>query len=286
MRGVGGLLYLAGAIVMVFNLIKTAKQGTFANEEDAEAPALIKDANVTGKHWHSWIERRPFQMMIGAIVLVLIGTVLELVPTFLIDSNVPTIASVKPYTPLELEGRDVYIREGCNTCHSQMIRPFRAEVLRYDPQGLEYSKAGEFVYDHPHLWGSKRTGPDLAREGVTNPDAKWHYLHMMDPDEYTSPGSIMPAYPHMHEHDLDVSDINKKIAAMRKLGVPYPEGYENGDAMADLRMQQNKIADALLISGIEADPNKEIIAVIAYLQRLGTDIKVKEEIITEPQTEE
>ncbi|MDA7794475.1 cytochrome-c oxidase, cbb3-type subunit II, partial [Flavobacteriales bacterium] len=184
--------------------------------------------------------------------------------------NVPTIASVKPYTPLELEGRDLYIREGCNACHSQMIRPFRSETERYG----EYSKAGEFVYDHPHLWGSKRTGPDLHRIGKKYTHA-WHFNHMYDPT-MTSPGSIMPRYQWLFKDDLDVSLTEKKIVAMQKLGVPYDKGFEK-EAVQNLQLQAKVIADELKIQlqdpVTEIDENKEIIALIAYMQRLGTDIK-------------
>ena len=146
---------------MVYNLVKTMGAGSFVANEDAEAPALEKVAPEDKGHWHRWIERRPVQMLLLSLVVILIGGLVEIIPMLTIKSNIPTIASVKPYTPLELEGRDIYIREGCYTCHSQMIRPFRSETERYG----EYSKSGEFVYDHPFQWGSKRTGPDLAREG-------------------------------------------------------------------------------------------------------------------------
>jgi cytochrome c oxidase cbb3-type subunit I/II len=202
---------------------------------------------------------------------VAIGGIVEMVPTFLIKSNIPTISSVKPYTPLELEGRDIYIREGCYVCHSQMVRPFRSETERYG----DYSKAGEFVYDHPFLWGSKRTGPDLAREGtmkLRKPNA-WQYTHMLDP-RLTSPNSIMPAYPWLIENDLDVSLTTKKISAMRTLGVPYPEGYEQ-QALNDLKKQAEEIAADLKKNNINASPNKEIIALIAYLQRLGVDVSLE-----------
>ena len=204
-------------------------------------------------------------MLVASFVLVVIGGAVEMMPTFLIESNIPTIASVKPYTPLELQGRDIYIREGCYLCHSQMIRPFRSETVRYG----EYSKAGEFVYDHPFQWGSKRTGPDLAREGGKRPDS-WHYYHMYDPIS-TSDGSLMPPYTHMYGNDLDVASTPKKISVMRSLGVPYAEGYEEL-AIADLQTQAQEIVTGLKDNGIDADPNKEIIALIAYLQRLGTDI--------------
>ncbi|MGE0567394.1 MAG: cytochrome-c oxidase, cbb3-type subunit I, partial [Bacteroidia bacterium] len=173
-RALGGALFLTGAIFMTYNLIKTVKAGNFLEIEEDEAPALSNEYHAHSKdHWHRWIERKPVQLMIVSLIVVLIGGVVEFVPTFLVKSNIPTISSVKPYTPLELQGRDIYVREGCYVCHSQMVRPFRSETARYG----EYSKAGEFVYDHPFQWGSKRTGPDLARIGGKYPDS-WHYNHM------------------------------------------------------------------------------------------------------------
>ena len=195
-----------------------------------------------------------------------------MIPTFLIKSNVPTISSVKPYTPLELQGRDIYIREGCNNCHSQMIRPFRSETERYG----EYSKAGEFVYDHPFLWGSKRTGPDLQRIGKKYPNL-WHFYHMADP-RAISPGSIMPAYDWLYVQNLDVTTTEDKITAMRKIGVPYEPGYEKL-SNTELMKQADEIRLDLAKNDIRIDSNKEIIALIAYLQRMGTDIKVENIIL-------
>lgn len=277
MRALGGTLYLTGAVIMVVNLVKTARAGNFLAEEEAEAPALPKIYKThAGEHWHRVIERRPVQMLVVSLVVVLIGGILELVPTFLVESNVPTIASVKPYTPLELQGRDIYVREGCYTCHSQMIRPFRHETVRYG----EYSKAGEFVYDHPFQWGSKRTGPDLAREGAGNlrKSNSWHYNHMADPRE-VSQGSLMPTYGWLHDTEIDTASTPAKIRAMITLGVPYPAGYDQ-KANSDLMKQATAIYDDLkkdqdkLFIGEEGlAPNREIIALIAYLQRLGTDIE-------------
>lgn len=270
-RAVGGLLFLSGAILMTYNLIKTIKAGSFLAEEEAEAPALAKEYHAHSKdHWHRWIERKPVQMMIVSLIVVAIGGIVEFVPAFLVKSNIPTISSVKPYTPLELQGRDIYVREGCYTCHSQMVRPFRSETARYG----EYSKAGEFVYDHPFQWGSKRTGPDLARVGGKYPDS-WHYNHMLEPQSM-SPGSIMPTYPWLLEDKVDVGSTVGKIKAMQKLGVPYPAGYEN-QAAADMEKQANEIAANLKKDGIETMPDKEIVALIAYLQRLGKDIKASHE---------
>jgi len=212
------------------------------------------------------IERKPLTMLVLSLIVVAVGGAIEFIPTFLVKSNIPTIASVKPYTPLELQGRDIYVREGCYTCHSQMVRPFRDEVARYG----EYSKAGEFVYDHPFQWGSKRTGPDLAREGGKYPDS-WHYNHMYDPRSM-SPGSIMPQYTWLLDNALDTSSTPGKIRAMQTLGVPYPQGYDQ-QANKDLMDQAKGIQKKLKADKIETPANAEIIALIAYLQRIGTDIK-------------
>ncbi|MBL7772880.1 MAG: cytochrome-c oxidase, cbb3-type subunit I [Chitinophagaceae bacterium] len=266
LRGIGGTLYWIGALMAVYNLSKTMKQGSFIANEAAEALPLAALPLPSGKqHWHTWIERRPLKMLLFAVIAVSIGGLIELIPTFLINDNVPTITAVKPYTPLELQGRDIYIREGCYTCHSQMIRPFRDEEARFG----EYSKAGEFVYDHPFQWGSKRTGPDLAREGGKYPNS-WHYNHMRSPSEMT-PGSIMPEYPWLYDNDLREENTPAKIRAMRKLGVPYPEGYD-ATCMDDLHKQQEEIVKNLKEEKINAHKEKEIVALIAYLQRLGTDI--------------
>ncbi len=266
-RSVGGTMYFAGVIIGVYNLVKTIKAGNLEANEAAEAPARATILlNNAGETKHRWLERKPLQFALAATVLVLIGGLIEIIPTFLVKSNVPTISSVKPYTPLELQGRDLYIREGCNNCHSQMVRPFRSETERYG----EYSKAGEFVYDHPFLWGSKRTGPDLHREGKKYPNV-WHYLHMQDPRQI-SPGSIMPSYAWLQENDLDITTTEAKINAMKTLGVPYPEGYGK-IANDDLMKQAQEITADLNKNGAPVTPEKEIVAMIAYLQRLGIDIK-------------
>lgn len=276
LRAFGGVLYLTGAILWVINLVQTAAQGSFLKNEDAEAPALAKEFNAKGEGWHRVLERKPVQFLVFSLIAVAIGGAIEMVPTFLVKSNIPTISSVKPYTPLELQGRDIYVREGCYTCHSQMVRPFRSETERYG----EYSKAGEFVYDHPFQWGSKRTGPDLAREGspkLRKPHS-WHFNHMLDP-RTMSPGSIMPPYPWLIEDDLDVESTPAKIRAMQTLGVPYEEGYDQ-IAIDDLLAQGQEISDELKTNGIEVANNKEIIALIAYLQKLGRDIYAEDEMAT------
>nr|WP_121272349.1 cytochrome-c oxidase, cbb3-type subunit I [Pedobacter schmidteae] len=270
LRAIGGGLYLIGVIVMTYNLIKTVGTGKLLANEPAEAMPLPENYVPQGsdKKLHRVLERKPMVFLVLSLIVILIGGMIEMMPTFTIKSNIPTISSVKPYTPLELQGRDLYIKEGCVSCHSQMIRPFRSETERYG----EYSKAGEFVYDHPHLWGSKRTGPDLQREGGKYGNV-WHYNHMLDP-QTMSPGSIMPPYEWLITQTLDTTTTRSKISAMRMLGVPYEVGYEE-KANHDLDVQAKEIAADLKKNNIKVKSDKEIIALIAYLQRLGTDIKAK-----------
>ena len=271
MRVIGGTLFFVGVLLGVYNLIKTAQQGTFLANEAAEAPARERHlAPATGQYWHRWIEGRPMQMLLWSTILIAVGGIVQIIPMVFIESQVPKISTVQPYTPLELTGRDIYIREGCVGCHSQMIRPFRSETERYG----EYSKSGEYIYDRPFLWGSKRTGPDLMREGGKYPDS-WHYNHMLDPTTM-SPGSIMPAYPHMIEEPLDLTDLPAKITALRQLGTPYPRDFEKY-AVNNAKEQAQKVAKNLADQGVadQGLENKEIVAVIAYLQRLGTDIKAQ-----------
>lgn len=274
LRAVGGSLFIVGAIVGVYNIWKTATMGSLEAEEEAQAPAMIDPTDGHETKWHRKLEGRPLKFTVLVLIAILIGGIVEYMPTALIDSNIPTIESVKPYTPLEVAGRDIYIAEGCNNCHSQMIRPFRSETERYG----EYSKAGEFVYDHPFLWGSKRTGPDLHRIGGKYPDS-WHLRHMYDPNS-TSPGSIMPAYSWLLKTETDMESIPNKINALRTVGVPYVEGYEK-IAIRDAKAQAERIATGLRengfgeVDGIQITSDKEIIALIAYMQRLGTDISGK-----------
>jgi cytochrome c oxidase cbb3-type subunit I/II len=285
MRAVGGTLYLTGVIVLVYNIIRTVRQGSPVENELVEAPALavISPNRLKGEKLHSWLERKPVQFMLLTTVAILIGGLIQILPTILVKSNIPTISAVKPYTPLELEGRDLYIREGCVGCHSQMVRPFRSEVERYG----DYSKAGEFVYDHPFLWGSKRTGPDLAREGVKGgklyKDDVWHFNHLYDPQAMNEK-SIMPRYQWIIKNELDKSSTQDKMRAMVTLGVPYSDAEIN-NALKHMDEQATKIETNLLANpeikksfGNEtAAPlkNREIVALIAYIQRLGTDTQVK-----------
>ncbi len=289
MRAIGGTLFIIGMFLIVYNMIMTARQGSKVTDELAEAPALEKVTakRTTKEGYHTWLERRPVKLTIYATIAILIGGIVQILPSLMVDDYIPVISSVKPYTPLELEGRDIYIAEGCVGCHSQMVRPFRSEVERYG----EYSKAGEYVYDHPFLWGSKRTGPDLMRVGGKYSD-NWHLNHMYDPQS-TSSGSIMPSYKWLIKNKLDKTLTESKLEVMVTLGVPYTtediataqesmleQGTEieknlyNDPDFAKTYEADKKYAKANGLEFIEMR-NREIVAVIAYLQRLGTDIKVK-----------
>lgn len=287
MRFVGGLLYIFGAVLMCVNVVATVRSGSFQKDVPAEAPALANMGSTRkeGEGTHLWLERMPLYFTVLSFLALFVGSFLELIPTLFVKDNVPQIAAVKPYTPLELEGRDLYIREGCNSCHSQMIRPFRDEVVRFNGKNGQYSKAGEFVYDHPFLWGSKRTGPDLQREGGRRDNA-WQYKHLFNPRQ-TSPGSIMPRYPWLVATDLDRSQTKAKIKLFKDVfSVPYTQAQvDSADAWAD--NQASAIAKDVfklapdLKAEYEKRPDqklekKEIIAIVAYLQRLGTDIKTTE----------
>lgn len=194
---------------------------------------------------HETIEKNSLMMALLITAVISVGGLVEIIPLFLLKSTIPPMEGVKPYTALQLEGRDIYLREGCYNCHSQMIRPFRAETERYGP----YSKPAESMYDHPFQWGSKRTGPDLARVGKKYPDS-WHIQHMEDPKSLV-PESVMPRYPWLAKTQLDVSSVQKKMSVMRTLGVPYTD---------------QEISDAA--SGVSG--KTELDALIAYLQGLGT----------------
>ncbi|MEZ4875332.1 MAG: cytochrome-c oxidase, cbb3-type subunit I [Flavobacteriaceae bacterium] len=289
MRAIGGTLYITGMIILLYNIIATIRQGSSVTDELAEAAPLqrVTKRRTAKEGYHTWLERRPVKLTIYATIAILIGGMVQIIPSLIVDDYIPKITSVKPYTPLELEGRDIYIRESCNACHSQMVRPFRSEVERYG----EYSKSGEYVYDHPFLWGSKRTGPDLFRVGGKYND-NWHFNHFYDP-QTTSPGSIMPRYTWLIKNEVDKSMTEKKMQAMVTLGVPYTE-EDIARAQTWMDEQGTKIEQSLLndpdfAKTYEADKkyaqennedfvemrNREVVALIAYLQRLGTDIKVK-----------
>lgn len=271
-RVFGGLLYLTGFLLFFYNIIKTIKIGNVVANEAAEAPALVNNysRSEAGETIHRWLERKSVRFSILVFLALAIGGAVEIIPMLKVESNIPKIETVTPYLPLELQGRDIYITNGCYNCHSQQVRPLRYETDRYG----EYSKIGEFVYDHPFQWGSRRTGPDLARTGYlgssTYKTAIWHYNHFLKPLEM-NPKSIMPAYPWLIKNDVNLDAIPGKIRAMQMLGVPYAEGYDE-KALEDYKLQADKIVANLKESGVEVEYNKQVIAIIAYLHKLGHDI--------------
>ena len=299
-RILGGLVFLVGSLLCFFNLIMTWRNRPSTYEEPViQAPALaavyndqappksrLKAVTAFGhrldifmqSRWHRRWERLPLLFTTMVILAVVSASLFEIVPTFLIKSNVKTIATVEPYTPLELAGRDLYVNEGCYNCHSQMIRPMRHEIERYG----EYSKAGEFIYDRPFQWGSRRIGPDLHRIGQTNTSVAWHVRHFNRPTD-TSPGSIMPAYPWLLTSEFDFAGVQARIRTMAKLGVPYDEELLAAEQLA--RHQADEVFEKL----VAEDPtyaesglaDKQVIALVAYMLRLGTDIAK-----TPPATEE
>jgi cytochrome c oxidase cbb3-type subunit I/II len=264
-RLIGGLIYLGGSILCLYNLVMTARQGKPVNQQGT----MEGDRHVKPRTLHEKLEGKGFALTAIALVAVVIGGVVEFVPAFLMEVKAPLVTAVKPYTPLELHGRDIYLREGCYNCHSQAVRKFQKEEMRY---GL-HSKAYEYIYDYPFQWGSKRTGPDLHRVGGKYPDL-WHYRHMDDPRS-TSPGSLMPAYPWLIENEVDLSLLEAKMEAMQKLGVPYDDERIR-NAEDEYFAQAQEIVDELAGDRLNVRSDREIIAMIAYLQKLGTD-RVKDQ---------
>jgi cytochrome c oxidase cbb3-type subunit I/II len=283
MRVVGGSFFIVGMFIFGWNIIMTwmrrpARYAVPIIEAAPLSPKYVDDhpavpasglwARFNQVQWHRAWERAPMLFTALTILAVVVASLFEILPTFLIKSNVPTIASVKPYTPLELAGRDMYIAEGCFNCHSQMVRPFRYETERFG----EYSKPGESVYEHPFLWGSRRIGPDLAREGGKFPDL-WHVRHFENPRAVTAK-SIMPAYAHFLTKTIDFEQIQSRVDAMAMVGVPYGDAVNKAPAMA--REQAKTIAAAIVAQGgPQGLEDKQIVAMVAYMQRLGRDIKVK-----------
>lgn len=289
-RVFGGLLFIGGMLLGVYNFIRTwmnrpkvyevpvisapPLSATYVDQMPAPTNRMTANIELANKldnwiqaAWHRVWERLPLKFTLLAIVAVAIGTVIEMIPMFLVRSNVPTIASVQPYTPLELCGRDIYISEGCYNCHSQMIRPLWAETKRYG----EYSKPGEFVYDHPFQWGSRRIGPDLAREGGRR-SSDWQVRHLENPRQLIEQ-SIMPAYPHLLHRPIDYDLIQTSVRRQAMVGVPYGKAVLDGEAAAHAKAQAKQIADELAKQGGYTDVNdRQILALVAYLQRLGTDL--------------
>jgi cytochrome c oxidase cbb3-type subunit I/II len=216
-------------------------------------------------HWHRrLLERRVGLFAVVTTIAISIGGIVEILPMYSVRAGPQPLEGVTPYSPLELAGRDIYIREGCYTCHSQMVRPMRAELLRYG----HWTRAGETVYDRPFQLGSRRIGPDLQRIGGRYPDA-WHFEHMRDPTT-TSPGSIMPPYPWLLTRRLDSRDVYRSVKAMQRLGVPYRDVTPENVA-ASIQHQGSLIVQSLAAMNIQTEADREIIAMIAYLQRLGVD---------------
>jgi cytochrome c oxidase cbb3-type subunit I/II len=289
-RVIGGTLYLVGATLAFVNLLATWMRRPARYEvvvhQMAPLQAGFQDpplpqsrlkgmAVVDLAHkidvwqqaaWHRRLERLPLRFTIYVAIAVVVASMFEIIPTFLIRSNVPTIQSVKPYTPLEVAGRDIYIGEGCYNCHSQMIRPILAETKRYG----EFSKPGEFVYDHPFQWGSRRIGPDLAREGGRQ-SSVWQVLHLQNPRQINE-RSIMPAYPWMLTKDIDFGGIPPRLRALSKVGVPYDQAtISDGEGLA--RKQAAEVAKEIVAqNGPGGLDTKQVVALVAYLQRLGKDL--------------
>ena len=290
LRVLGGTLYLVGGALCGINCLQTMAARPKVYEETVhEAPALSRDyaepsepksrlegaAVLDVAHrvdvwlqgwWHRRWERLLFRFTVWVVLAVSVASLFEIIPTFLIRSNVPTIATVEPYTPLELIGRDIYLAEGCYNCHSQMVRPILAETKRYG----EYSKAGEFVFDHPFQWGSRRIGPDLAREGGKQ-SYMWHALHFEEPQKVTE-NSIMPSYPALLTQPLSFGDIPSRMKAMRTLGVPYSQEQIDGGIEQAQRQAAEIAAKIEQDNGPKGLADKRVVALIAYVDRLGRDL--------------
>jgi cytochrome c oxidase cbb3-type subunit I/II len=270
-RVIGGLLVLISMLIMAYNMWKTIKSANKDEQEDevykAPAPTWRNEENTDKGHRRLEGLTMPFAVL--ALLAVLVGTVIEFVPAFMSKDFIEISEKVKPYTPLELAGRDIYVREGCYTCHSQMIRPMANEKLRYGNP----SEATEFIYDRPFQWGSKRIGPDLARAGGKRPNS-WHFRHMLDPREM-SPGSIMPSYGWLMSKKTGYDILPKKLKVMAALGVPYSED-DIAKSIENAKAQAKEITLDMESAGVPMMmQNKQIIALIAYLQRLGTDLGEK-----------
>jgi cytochrome c oxidase cbb3-type subunit I/II len=288
-RALGGAMYVTGIVLSLINLTMTWRSRPKSYEEPVivAAPLAAVSTEIDPRPvvpayptmlrvgytlqffvraaWHRAWERKPLKLTLWVTVAVSVASLFEIIPTFLIRSNLPTISSVQPYTPLEVLGRDLYVAEGCYNCHSQLVRPIRSETERYG----EYSKPGEFIYDHPFQWGSRRIGPDLHRIGGKYPHL-WHVRHMEDPAS-TTPRSIMPAYGWMLREPTDFGGVQARIDALLMLGVPYGSLMDRAEPVA--RAQAQRIADEIVVQGgPEGLADKQIVALTAYLQRLGTDL--------------
>ncbi len=263
-RAFGGTFVLVGFIIMVYNLVKTIKNGKVPENEKYLVKSNLESSNH--EKGHRKLEGLPITFTILTVLAILVGSAIEILPTMLSSKWVVKDSRIEPYTPLELAGRDIYIREGCYVCHSQMVRTMAHEVIRYG----KVSESSESVYDRPFQWGSRRIGPDLARVGGKYNDM-WHYRHMIDP-RAVSPGSIMPIYPWLIKKKTDFGVLKKKVSVMKSLGVPYSD-KDVEMAIENAKNQADEIAKGLESEGVPSSvKNKQIIALISYLQRLGKDI--------------
>jgi len=292
-RVAGGALYFSGACMLAVNYAFTwasrpARYEVPVYSAPPLAPNYVEpkpsESNIEpvvdfgrkidawGKlNWHRRWEGLPVAFTCLVLLAVVVASLFEIIPTFLIRSNVPTIATVKPYTPLELMGRNIYVSEGCYNCHSQMIRPILSETKRYG----EYSKAGEFIYDRPFQWGSRRIGPDLAREGGKQSNF-WHLMHLNDPQASTQ-GSIMPSFAPLLYAEIDFKSVQRQIDAVAALGAPYDRELTEAEPMA--RQQAAEIGKSIVEQGGNTGfETKKVVALIAYLQRLGTDLFAAPEV--------
>jgi cytochrome c oxidase cbb3-type subunit I/II len=257
----GGALILFGCLVGVFGIFFI----------------VLSSRRSDGKpKWHALLEGRAAIFTTFSLLAVAIGGAAEIIPLLLVTPAQNVADQPKPYRPLELEGRDVYIREGCYVCHSQMIRPFMWEKERFG----EPSTMADSMWDHPFQWGSRRAGPDLAREGIRQPSADWHWKHMIDPRSQVST-SIMPPYAFLEKGKVDFGVTQAKVRAMRSIGVPYDQPAVDG-AVADAKAQAATVVAALAEKGIKADPESELVALIAYLQRLGKNPSANPPAETKP----
>jgi cytochrome c oxidase cbb3-type subunit I/II len=264
-RALGGTLFLLGFLVMIYNVWRTIKQAPAEVEAEAVNPKNNRVSVLTlqGEPVHRALEGVPAIFTTLVVIAVLVASVISIVPTLMTPVYFAAPKAIRPYTPLELTGRDIYVREGCYVCHSQEIRTLTFDVLRYGPPTTQEESA----YDHPFQWGSKRIGPDLARVGKKYPNL-WHYRHMMDPREVV-PKSIMPTYGWLAKDKLKLETVQRKLRVMQQLGVPYNE-YEIQNAEAHAAQQAKNIAADLAANGAPSGlEEKEIVALIAYLQSLG-----------------
>jgi cytochrome c oxidase cbb3-type subunit I/II len=268
-RALGGTLFIIGMLIMLYNVYRTILSAPKEERIPVYKALPLTAQKQVQEGGHRWLEGSSSIFIVLVLVAVLAGSVIEMIPSLSIHKYLPEETLVEPFTPLELAGRDIYVREGCYTCHSQMIRKLPSDVLRYG----EASTLGESIYNRPHQWGSKRTGPDLARIGNKYPSL-WHYRHMLNPRDVVEK-SLMPSYPWLAEQKTDTYSLRKKLSILKRLNVPYAdEVVGNADTVAEA--QAKLVANELAAAGVTGDiADREIVALIAYLQALGQKSKEK-----------